>query len=123
MKLYWVTTDDHHEDWFIIASSKKEACKLHEDYEGYDSGDAYSQKILTIPADISAEIGWPSEELLEAVGAKFINKGDTRVVEINGQQYVEGMLEALIRELDDNIFESLGEERLNQTKRTNPIKH
>ena len=28
MKLYWVTTEDHCEDWFILASSAKEAANL-----------------------------------------------------------------------------------------------
>jgi hypothetical protein len=31
MKLYWVTTDDHDEDWFIVASSSQAACNAHED--------------------------------------------------------------------------------------------
>ena len=35
MELYWVTTEDHGEDWFIVAISSKEAAKLHEDMEGY----------------------------------------------------------------------------------------
>ena len=123
LKLYWVTTDDHHEDWFIVASSKEEASKFHEENEGYNPGDANSEEILNIPDDVSTDIGWPSEELLLSIGAKFINNDETRIVEINGRQYVEGMLEAHIRELDDNIFESLGKERFNQTKRTNPVKH
>jgi hypothetical protein len=25
MKLFWVTTDDHDEDWFVVASSLKKA--------------------------------------------------------------------------------------------------
>ena len=96
MKLYWVTTEDHHEDWFIVASTKEEACKLHEELEGYEPGDANSQEILTIPDNISAELGWPSDDLLFSVGATFIQNGDTRIVKINGQQFVEGMLEAVI---------------------------
>ena len=40
MKLYWVTTEDHDEDWFIVASSPEEASKYHEDMEGYVPGDA-----------------------------------------------------------------------------------
>jgi len=123
LKLYWVTTNDHHEDWFIVASSTEEASKFHEENEGYNPGDANSEEIVNIPDDISTDIGWPSEELLLSIGAKFINNDETRIVEINGQQYVEGMLEAHIRELDDNIFELNGEERLNHTKRTDLTKH
>jgi hypothetical protein len=123
MKLYWVTTEDHHEDWFIVASTVEEASKFHEEEEGYNIGDASSQEILSIPDNISAELGWPSDELLLSVGAVFIKNGDTRIVKINGQQYVEGMLEAVIRELDDDIFESRGEERLNKTTKTGETRH
>lgn len=123
MKLYWVTTDDHHEDWFIIASSEKEACKLHEEFEGYDLGQASSQEVLSIPDNIPVEPGWPSEETLLSVGAIFIQEDEPRIVEIDGKQYAEGMLEAHIKELDDNVFELRGEKRLNNTKRTDRTKH
>ena len=123
MKLYWVTTEDHHEDWFIVASSKKEASKLHEEFEGYNFGSASSKEILSIPDNIPVVPGWPSEEILLSVGAKFIKEDEPRIVEINGKQFAEGMLEAHIKELDDNIFESLGKKRLNQTKRTDLKKH
>ena len=123
MKLYWVETEDHHEDWFIVASSEVDACIFHEENEGYDPGDATATEILTIPENINTETGWVSEEVLLSVGAKFINEEQPRVVEINGQQYVEGMLDAHIRELQDDLFESNGEERLNQTKKTNSNWH
>jgi len=123
MKLYWVTTEDHDEDWFMIASSNKEASKLHEDFEGYEVGDASAQEILNIPDNMTVEAGWPSEDDLLSIGAKFIREDEPRIVEINGQQFAEGMLAAHINELNDNIFELLGEGRLNQTKRTDQIKH
>lgn len=123
MKLYWVTTDDHHEDWFIIASSTNEASKLHEEFEGYDLGAASAQEIINIPDNITVEVGWPSEDVLLSVGAKFIKEDEPRIIEINGKQYAEGMLEAHLKESDDDIFELLGEKRLNQTKRTDKTKH
>jgi len=123
MKLYWVTTEDHHEDWFIVASSNEEASLFHEENEGYNPGDATSKEIVDIPDDVATALGWPPDEVLLSVGATFINEDEPRIVEINGQQYVEGMLEAHIRELQDDVFESQGEERLNQTKRTASIKH
>ena len=123
MKLYWVTTEDHHEDWFIIASSTKEASKLHEEFEGYDLGSASAQEILSIPDNIPVEAGWPSEDVLFSVGAIFTKEDEPRIIEINGKQFAEGMLEAHLKELDDNIFELLGEKRLNQTKRTDQTKH
>jgi hypothetical protein len=31
MRLYWVTTEDHDEDWFVVAPNEVEACMFHED--------------------------------------------------------------------------------------------
>ena len=118
MNLYWVTTEDHHEDWFIIASSSGEACKFHEDNEGYDPGDAKAEKVLSIPKNTSTETGWPSEELLITLGAKFIQKDNLRVVDIEGRKFSEGMLESLISEICDNEFEARGDDRLNETKKS-----
>ncbi len=115
MKLFWVTTEDHDEDWFIVASSAEEASELHENMEGYDPGDAIAEEILSIPENIPAEPGWPSDELLLAVGAKFIVENPSRVVEINGRKFSEGLLESFLNEIEDNAFEELGQERLNKT--------
>lgn len=123
MKLYWVTTEDHHEDWFIIASSTNEASQLHEEFEGYDLGSANAQEILSIPDNLQVESGWPSEDVLLSVGAIFISNDEPRIIEINGKQFTEGMLETHLKELDDDIFELLGEKRLNQTKKTDQTKH
>ncbi len=117
MKLYWVTTEDHDEDWFIAASSSEEASKYHENMEGYEPGDAKAEKILDIPENVPADTGWPSDELLLAVGAKFLLNDQLRVVEIAGRKFCEGMLEATLNEINDDIFEELDEERLNKTKK------
>ena len=118
MKLYWVTTEDHDEDWFIVASSSGEASKYHENMEGYDPGDAKAEKILDIPENVPAETGWPSDELLIEVGAKFLLSDQSRVVEIAGRKFCEGMLQATINEINDDLFEEYGDERLNKTKKS-----
>ena len=115
MKLFWVTTEDHDEDWFIVASSAEEASEFHENMEGYDPGDAIAEEILSIPESIPAETGWPSDELLLAVGAKFIIENPSRVVEIKGRKFSEGLLESFLNEIEDNAFEQRGLERLNKT--------
>jgi hypothetical protein len=117
MKLYWVTTEDHGEDWFIVATSPEEASKYHENMEGYGPNEATAEEVLDIPEYVSAEPGWPSDELLLAVGAKFLMNDEYRVVEIGGKRFCEGMLEATINEINDDLFEEYGEERLNQTKK------
>jgi len=118
MKLYWVTTEDHDEDWFVVDSSSKKASRFHEKMEGYDPGDATAKKVLSIPQNLLSESGWPSDELLLALGARFIQNDQTRVVEIGGRTFCEGMLEATLNEINDDIFEELGQKRLNKTKKT-----
>ena len=118
MKLYWVTTEDYDEDWFIVASSAEEASKFHEDAEGYHPGNATAEEILIIPDDVSAESGWPSYELLLALGAKFIVKYPSRVIEINGRNLSEELLEGYINEIVNNASERLGQERLNKMHKT-----
>ena len=117
MKLYWVTTEDHDEDWFIVASSQKEAVSLHENFEGYDPGDATAEEILEIPETMDVEAGWPSKELLSALGAKFLTTGLVRVVEINGRKFCEGMMEEIITTLNDDMFELIGQGRVNKTRK------
>ena len=46
VKLYWVTTDDHDEDWFILARTSRTAESYHIRYEGYEPGDARAELIL-----------------------------------------------------------------------------
>ena len=118
MRLYWVETEDHCEDWFIVATSLEEAESLHEQYEGYLPGDAFAEEITAIPSGVSAKIGWPSEELLLAAGAEFIDRGPARVVQINGRRFCEGLLEETIRSLADDRFEAEGRGRVNGTERT-----
>jgi hypothetical protein len=115
MQLYWATTEDHSEDWFIVANSEKEAAKLHELMEGYDDGDATAELVLNIPESIPVEAGWPEEALLETLGARFINRDSARVVEIGGRKFCEGLLESTIRSFDDDVFESQGQGRVNET--------
>ena len=117
MKLFWITTEDHDEDWFIVAPSSIEASQYFENFEGYDPGDAKAEEILDIPENVPAETGWPSDELLLAVGAKFLLNDQSRVVEIAGMKYCEGMLEATLNEINEDLFEEYGDERLNKTKK------
>ncbi len=49
LKLYWVETPDHHEDWFVIARTAKEARSFFEDVEGYDDHEARSHVIGQLP--------------------------------------------------------------------------
>ena len=48
--LYWVSTADHDEDWFIFAKSTRSAATFHAEYEGYDSGEGVAEPILALRA-------------------------------------------------------------------------
>ena len=117
MNLYWVTTEDHAEDWFVIAQSAREAAAFHENVEGYDIGDATAELIMEIPADITTDTSWPSDDVLLSCGAIIVADGSARVVKIGDRTFCEGLMESTIRSLDDDMFEAVGEGRPNKTNR------
>jgi len=51
VNLYLVTTDDHDEDWFILARTGRTAESYHIQYEGYEAGDARTELILRAVPD------------------------------------------------------------------------
>jgi len=120
MILYWVTTEDHDEDWFVLAPSPEEATQYFENYEGYNEGDAAAEEILEISDDLQVEAGWPDKELLEESGFVYLSSEDdhTRVVEFHGRKFVEGSLEAIINEIQDDLFEEDSGKRPNKTKKS-----
>ena len=117
MNLYWLTTEDHGEDWFIIANSADEAATFHEDAEGYDIGDATAELVTEIPDGVKADPGWPSDDVLRSCGAEIVADGSARVVKIGERTFSEGLMESTIRTLDDDMFEAAGEGRPNKTSR------
>ena len=99
MNLYWVTTEDHHEDWFVLAKTPQTAQVFFEEYEGYD--DDMAKAMLVCPVDI-AEVAadWANHALLESLGAEIQELESGRVVHLLGNTYAEGMLEGIIRQCD-----------------------
>ena len=106
MKLFWVTTEDHGEDWFVVATNAEEASNFHEEQEGYDREDATAEIILEIPGGVAADFGWPSDEVLQSCGANLLMDGLTRVVEIGGRRFCEGLMESAIRTTVDDLAEA-----------------
>ena len=120
MILYWVTTEDHYEDWFVFAASPEEATRYFENYEGYNEGDAEAEEILELSDDLQVEAGWPDKELLEKLGFVYLSDEDdhTRVVEFCGRRFIEGAMEAIITKLNDGLIEKQRGERPNKTKKS-----
>lgn len=76
LHLYWAETGDHDEDWFIIAKNSRQACSLHENYEGYEHGEAWATRISAVPSHwLCHGVGWPHSDtsILEDCGGKQLN--------------------------------------------------
>jgi hypothetical protein len=122
LKLYWCWTDDHDEDWFIVARSARQARRFHESQEGYNHGDAGSALVAHVPAAFQSEryVGWPRRSLLEGCGAEIERWQTPRIVRIGGIRYAEGMLEHEVLLRTDDIAELHGRGRPNRTVRVRP---
>ncbi len=121
LRLYWCETDDHHEDWFVVARSPRRARTAFADFEGYDTVDVHAELICDVPSGTDFGGGDPEgpagESVLLLCGGVIVRDEMPRVVRLGGRTFAEGMLEALIRELDDDSFEAEGRGRPNKTTR------
>jgi hypothetical protein len=101
IKLYWVTTADHDEDWFIFADSARQARSYHEHYEGYGKGSARARVVVTKVTLKEFMDGTPPcharfEDLVEL---RLENAGvirNRRRAGMNGEIFRDGILEAII---------------------------
>jgi hypothetical protein len=120
--LYWVTTPDHSEDWFILARTRRSAAKFHDSYEGYDDNYATAELVVagTGVSESSFE-GLPRHAQipdLRQLGFEIVDpRGGQRVVRLNEKLFIEGYLESFITELTDNQLEASSRGRLNLSKR------
>jgi hypothetical protein len=114
VNLYWVTTDDHDEDWFILAKTRRAAESYHIEYEGYEPGDARAELILRTGADpIPGPIPRHAQlEDLQTLGFEILNPDPNgRGVRRNGRTFLEGHLESMVAEVRDDVHESTGKGR------------
>ena len=120
INLYWVITDDHDEDWFILAATTQAARRYHTEYEGYSPGDAHAELIMRV---VAGQISGPTlrhAQLadLRRLGFEVLNPDPHgRIVRLAGRTFVEGHLESLVAEASDNAWEARGEGRPLGTKR------
>ncbi len=120
--LYWVTTSDHGEDWFIFARTSRSAASFHEKYEGYNPRDAHSRLVMTpihLPKLSNGELPCHAQ-IADLVALGFEVTGSDphqRAVLLGEELFMEGFLQALVVQTYDNVIESLGEGRPNGTQR------
>lgn len=91
--LYWCETEDHDEDWFVLATCGASAQLFFEDAEGYDRGDCTVSWVAEAPEGLSLEDGaaWPSDEQIIACGGEFLNfapGGDSATAELRAHMGV-----------------------------------
>src|ERR1022692_2098509 len=101
IRLYWVSTDDHDEDWFVFAASARSARSYHEDYEGYDKGAANSRLIVSNVTLQEFMNGTPPchAQFQDLFQIGFQDAGtipNRREVKFNGEIFQDGILEAII---------------------------
>jgi hypothetical protein len=107
MKLYWITTQDHYEDWFIFAESARQARAYHEDYEGYGKGDARSRLIVRDVRLTKFTNGEPPcpAQMRELFALGFEDAGSVpnqRSMRFEGKTYTEGIQESMAVTLREN---------------------
>jgi hypothetical protein len=101
VKLYWVTSQDHNQDWFIFAESASVARAYHEHYEGYGKGDARSSLIVSDVTLKEFQNGTPpchaQFQDLSQIGFQDAGAGKHRSkAGLNGEIFRDGILEAII---------------------------
>jgi len=87
--LYWCTTPDGDEDWFVVAPTARAARAFHDLAEGYEAGTAKAERVVALPPELqdgatwrdpetgdrSPRAGWPSDAVLRACGGEFAELG------------------------------------------------
>jgi hypothetical protein len=96
-KLYWVTTTDGDEDWFVLAFTSRSASSFHERYEGYDAGDAEAELILQAPKLPGPFPRHAQLEDLKSLGFQLVDPNpDLRIIRLGKRVFAEGVLEHLV---------------------------
>lgn len=88
--LYWVTTPDHDEDWFILAASRKAAAEFFENSEGYSPGDASALFLETLPSNTYFEEGYATYVLVKDLGYRKSSKNRLSVYRKGGKTFIQG---------------------------------
>ena len=114
IKLYWCTTQDHDEDWFIFAESARSARAYHEYYEGCGAGDARARLIVRDVRLTKFTNGEPPchAQMRELFALGFEDAGSVpsqRSVRFERKTYTEGILESLVEQGRQQLAVTMGE--------------
>lgn len=108
MKLFWLTSIIKTEDWFVVAETKRKAERFFEDAEGFGKYEGKAKNICNISNDLISKYEiekeeYPRHELIKDLGGIFHSEDVPRIVNFNGNLYIEGHLTYI------SAFEQIGE--------------
>jgi hypothetical protein len=96
-RLYWVTTPDGDEDWFVLAYTAKSASSFHDDYEGYEIGDAKAELIMQAPKLTGSFPRHAQLEDLKSLGFQIADPNPRlRIVRLGARVFPKGPLQHLV---------------------------
>lgn len=123
INLYWVSTGDNSEDWFIFAKTERDARRYHSDYEGFETIRGITAELIIEDVKLrKLENGEPPTHAqlpdLKKLGFTILDPNPyQRVVRLGRRTFVEGIIEAIVMGAHDDAFESEGMGRPNRTVR------
>ena len=124
MYVYWVDAFDHADDWFVAAESMESAAQYFADELGYDviQDEVSAKEICSLPENLNVKnyefleneqiiacggefIEFHDEDLLEHIPEEFLRMvaGETRIVRINGEVYMEGNVMRLALQMQGKL--------------------
>lgn len=95
-RLYWVSTKDGDENWFVISHNIRSARAFHEYYEGYDSGEAKAELIGTVNKQYDPDKSYHAQTwMLKDMGFEIMSndRWSGRIIRKDGRIYREGIME------------------------------
>lgn len=126
-RLFWCTTSDHEEDWFLVADSVEHAAKAFAEERGYAAEEVQATCLAGIPPNFSREFCLRRTDrkatasadlrLLRDVGAEILRARSPSVVRLHGEIYVEGTPDIARNKQLDDALEAVGRGRPHGTRR------
>ena len=94
MTIYWLTTPDKHEDWFVVAVDQYVAERYFSEMEGYSISHVYAKEVCPLeieePEYKNEEAYFPSHTTLINNGFEAISEDEPMVYWKNGHKYCQG---------------------------------